>query len=71
MIDWIKSWFGKGRVRAEWTGIDRSGKLVSGDAKAPYVGTWDEDAMIKYIKDELMYQHGVTVTKIQIVAHVE
>jgi len=71
MINWIRSWFGKGKVHVIWEGVDRSGKSVSGDAKAPYVGVWNETAMIKHIKDELMYQHDVTVTNIQILAHVE
>ena len=71
MIDWIKSWFGKGRVRVEWEGVDRSGRIVTGDAKAPYVGRWDESAMTKYIKDNLMFQHGIVVTKIEIVSHIE
>lgn len=71
MINWIKSLFGRGRVRVEWTGLNQSGKSVSGNAKAPYVGTWDEDAMIRYVKQQLLYQHGVVTTQIQIVAHIE
>ena len=71
MIDWIKGWFGKGRVRAEFEGIDRTGKIVTGDAKVPYVGKWDEDAMMKFIKDRLMYEKGVAVTKLELVAHIE
>lgn len=70
MIDWIKSFFGKGRVRVEFEGIDRNGKIVSGDAKVPYVGKWDEDAMMKFVKDKLMYEKGVVVTKMELVAHV-
>lgn len=71
MIDWIKSWFGKGRVRAKFEGIDKHGNTVTGDAKAPYVGAWDENAMLKYMQNEIMLKYGVTVTKIQLVAHVE
>lgn len=71
MIDWIKSWFGKGKVRVEFKGIDRTGKIVTGDAKAPYVGHWNEDAMLKYVANELLYQHGVVVTQSKIVAHIE
>jgi hypothetical protein len=71
MIDWIKSWFGQGRVRVEWTGFDDAGRILTGNAKAPYVGRWDEAAMISYIKQQLLYQHGVTVTRIQIIAHIE
>lgn len=71
MIDTIKSWFGKGKIRAEWEGIGRNGKIVSGDAKVPYIGSYDESELIKHIKNELMYQHGVVVTKIEVVAHVE
>lgn len=70
MIDWIKSWFGKGKIRAEWQGYDRSGKLVGGDAKVPYVGSYNESELMKHIKNELMYQHGVRVTRIELVSHV-
>ena len=71
MIDWIKSFFGQGRVRAEWTGFDPTGKKVTGDAKAPYVGMWDETAMIDYIKQQLLYKHGIKVTDIKIITHIE
>lgn len=71
MIDWIKSWFGKGRVRVEWEGFDRSGLKRSGNARAPYVGVWDEEAMKDYISQKLSYQHGIMVTSIKIVAHIE
>lgn len=69
MINWIKSWFGKGKVITEWEGIDRSGKFVSGDAKVPYVGKWDETVMLDHIKDQIMDRHGVRVTNIQVIAH--
>ena len=71
LIDWIKSLFGRGKVHFEFTGVDRDGTLVQGDARAPYVGSWDEDAMLKYIKDELWYQHGVVVTEAKLVAHIQ
>ena len=71
MIDWIKSLFGRGRVRVQWKGFDTSGTILTGNAKAPYVGKWDESAMIDYIKQQLFYQHGVTVTRIEIVAHIK
>lgn len=71
MLDWIKSLFGKGRIRVEFKGIDRNGKLVSGDGKMPYVGKWDEDAAIAEFKEQLMYKHGVAATEVNIVAHVQ
>lgn len=71
MIDWIKSWFGRGRVRAEWEGIDRLGHARSGDAKVPYVGVYDESALKDHIAQNLLYQHGITVTKMQVIAHIE
>lgn len=71
MINWIKSWFGKGRIRAEWEGIDCSGQFKAGDAKVPYVGSYDESALKDHIAQNLLYQHGITVTKIQVIAHVE
>ena len=71
MIDWIRRLFGKGKVRVEFKGINRNGKIVSGDAKVPYVGAWDENDVIKHIKNEIMYQHGIVVTEAKIVSHIQ
>jgi tetrahydromethanopterin S-methyltransferase subunit A len=71
MLDWIKSLFGKGRVRIEFEGIDKTGKIVTGDGKFPYVGLYTEEDVISHFKKELMYKHGVSVTKIEIVQHIE
>lgn len=71
MIDWIKSWFGRGRVEAQWVGIDRDGDIRSGDARAPYVGKWNESAMHKHMAKQLDEKFGIKVTKITIVRHTE
>jgi hypothetical protein len=71
MLDWIKSWFGKGRVRLEFQGIDRTGNIVTGDGRVPYVGRYTEQDVIAYFKRELMYKHGVSATQVTIVQHIE
>lgn len=71
MFDWIKSWFGKGKLRIEFRGLDKNGKAVSGDAKMPYVGKFDELDAIDEFKEQIMYSHGIYVTTCQIVAHIE
>ena len=71
MIDWIRSWFGKGKIRTEWKGIDQWGNIRSGDAKCPYVGSYNESVLLKKIKQEMFYQHGVTITEIHVVAHIQ
>ena len=71
MFDWIKSLFGRGKVRAEWEGIDKYGNVKSGDAKAPYIGSYDETAMKDFISRQLLFEYGITATKIDIIAHIE
>jgi hypothetical protein len=71
MIDWIKSLFGKGKIRVEFKGLDRNGKTVSGDGKMPYIGRFTEEDAIADIKRKILYEHGVIVTDIKIVAHLK
>lgn len=71
MFDWIKSWFGKGKVRIEFRGLDKNGKAVSGDAKIPYVGKFDELDALDEFKEQIMYKHGILVTSCNIVAHIK
>ena len=71
MLDFIKSFFGKGRVKIEWTGLDKVGNLVSGTGKVPYIGLYDEGDVISKFKEELMYQHNVIATKIEITQHIK
>ena len=71
MIDWIKSWFGRGRVKAEWIGIDNEGWVRTSEAQAPYVGKYDDSAMKKYITDQLDFKFGIKAPKITIVRHTE
>jgi hypothetical protein len=70
MLDWIKSLFGKGRLRIEFEGVDQAGKLVSGNAKMPYIGKFTEEDAIAEFKEQCMYKHGVRVTRAAIVAHI-
>jgi tetrahydromethanopterin S-methyltransferase subunit A len=71
MLDWIRGLFGRGRIRVEFTGIDRDGKVVTGDGKMPYTGKFTEEDALAEFKQQLMYKHGVVVTQATIVAHLE
>lgn len=71
MINWIKSWFGKGKVRIEFKGIDQHGKAVTGTGKMPYVGKFDELDAIDEFKEQIMYKHGILVTSCVITAHIQ
>lgn len=71
MFDWIRSLFGKGKVRVEFKGIDRDGKLVTGDAKMPYTGKFTEEDAIAEFKEQIMYKHGIVVTSCYIAAHLQ
>jgi hypothetical protein len=71
MLDWIKRLFGRGRVLVEFEGIDRTGKVVSGDGKVPYIGRYTEQDVIAYFKQELLYQHGVSASRVQIIQHIK
>ena len=71
MLDWIKGLFGRGKVRLEFKGFDRQGKLVTGDAKMPYVGKYDEEDAIEEFKEQIMYKHGILVTSCIVVAHIK
>ena len=70
MFDRIRSWFGRGRVKVEWEGVDDSG-VRNGTAKLPYTGVYNEEALFDHIKNELRYQHDIVVTDIRVVAHIE
>ena len=69
-MDWLKSLFGKGKIRVEFKGIDRNGKLVEGDGKMPYIGKFTEEDAIAELKQKILYEHGITVTEVTIVAHI-
>jgi hypothetical protein len=71
MIDWIKGLFGRGRIRIEFEGVDRNGKVVTGDAKMPYVGSYDKESALSEFKNQIMYKDGIVITKATIVAHIE
>ncbi len=71
MLDWIRSLFGRGRVRVEFEGIDKTGKVVNGDGKVPYIGRYTEQDVVAYFKKELLYQHGVIATKVEVIQHIE
>lgn len=71
MIDWIKGLFGRGRVRIEFEGVDLNGKIVTGDAKMPYVGSYDDESALSEFKNQIMYKDGIVVTKATIIAHIK
>ena len=71
MIDWIKGLFGRGRIRIEFEGVDRNGKRVTGDAKMPYVGSYDKESALSEFKNQIMYKDGIVITKATIIAHIE
>lgn len=70
MFDWIRSWFGRGRVKVEWSGIGPKG-IQSGTAKCPYTGVYNEESVLKHFRDEIRYQYDIVVTDIRVIAHVE
>ena len=70
MLDWIRSFFGRGRVKVEWTGIGPKG-IQSGTGKCPYTGVYDEAALLRHFRDEIRYHHDIVVTDIRVIAHIE
>ena len=70
ILDWIRSLFGRGRVTVEWSGLGPKG-IQSGTGRCPYVGSYDEHAIMDHFKKELRYQHDIVVTNIRVVSHLE
>jgi hypothetical protein len=70
MFDFIRRWFGQGRVRIEFSYIEGS-SIRTGSAKVPYQGQWDEQACLDYVRNELIIEHGIYPIKMQIVGHIQ
>lgn len=68
MFDWIKSLFGKGKIRFYFEGIDRNGVIRTGYISQKYIGninTLDVDVAIESVKTEIYHIYDITVTKIE------
>jgi hypothetical protein len=68
MFDWLKQLFGKGTVRVEFEAVDDKFDVLKGSAKVPYIGRYDEDEVKRIVRNKIAVQHGVIVTKINVVA---
>lgn len=68
MFDWLKQLFGKGTVRVDFEAVDNKFAVLKGSAKVPYIGRYDEDEIKRIVRNKIAVQHGVTVTKINVVA---
>ena len=66
MSDWFKSLFGKGRVRIEFTTLE--GK--PGTAKVPYIGEYDETAMLNHFIRALKVDYNLTAKTVKVIGHV-
>jgi len=71
MFDWLKRFFGEGKIRVEFKGIDRQGKMRNGTAKVPYIGMYNEDDVLIHIRRSLLVEHGIVVTKLKVVGRVQ
>lgn len=69
MFDWLKQLFGKGTVRVEFEAVDNKFNVLKGSAKVPYIGQYDEDEVNRIVRNKIAVEHGVIVTKINVVAH--
>ena len=69
MLNFIKSLFGKGRLRIEFRGINEKNERVNGVAKMPYVGSFNEDDALFEFKRQILYSDGIVITNCKIVAH--
>jgi hypothetical protein len=54
----------------EWSGLGPKG-IQSGTGRCPYIGKYDEHAIMDHFKKELRYQHDIVVTNIRVVSHLE
>ena len=70
MFDFIRRWFGQGRVRVEFSYLEGT-RIRTGSAKVPYQGVWDEQDCLDYVRNELIIEHGIYPIKMQIVGHIE
>ena len=69
MFDFIKRLFGEGTVKIQFAAVDRQNKVVKGTAKLPYIGEYDEDDVLRHIKNTLWVDHDLKVTGAEVVGH--
>lgn len=69
MLNFVKSLFGKGRLRIEFRGLNEKNETVKGIAKMPYVGVFDEDDALWEFRYRIKYEEGILITYCKIVAH--
>jgi len=68
MFNWIKSLFGKGKIRVTLVTSDG----MTGSAVVPYVGDIDTLDMVEfkdYVKREVLVEHGKIVTSMKIIGY--
>jgi hypothetical protein len=70
MFDFIRRWFGQGRVRIEFSYLEGT-RIRTGSAKVPYQGAWDEEQCLDYVRNELIIEHGIYPIKMKVVGHIE
>ncbi len=70
MFDFIRRWFGQGRVRIEFSYLEGT-SVRTGSAKVPYQGVWDEKDCLDYVRNELIVKHGIYPVKMKVVGHIE
>jgi hypothetical protein len=70
-MGWFKRLFGHGTVRVSFEGVDKDAKVVSGSAKVPYEGAYDESELLQHFKNVCLVEHNIIVTKATVVGRVE
>jgi hypothetical protein len=70
MFDFIRRWFGQGRVRIEFSYLEGT-SIRTGSAKVPYEGLWDEKDCLDYVRNALIVEHGIYPIKMKVVGHIE
>ena len=66
MINWLKSLFGKGKVRVHF--LASNGQ--TGYAKIPYVGEYDEEELIRQFKKAALVEEGLKIVSVRVVARI-
>jgi hypothetical protein len=67
MINFIKSFFGSGKVRVEFTDCATRERHV---VRVPYVGAWDEQDCIDEVHRTLWLNYDIRATNIIVLGHI-
>jgi hypothetical protein len=70
MFNFIRSLFGKGKVRIEFTYL-AGNRIKQGSLTVPYVGEWDEDDCLSQVRDQLIVEHDIVPIKMTVIGRVE